>query len=195
MSRFLISTMPAAGHVHPAVPVATARVVRGDEVVWHTGVEYAATVERSGATFVPARHTPSFEELPPEPDPGQRGAAAAVSALRKLLVDRMPGQLADYEEILQGYPADAVLVDLCALGGEALHERRGIPWATLGISALTIMSPDTPPFGTGRPPPTGPLGRLRIRLFNRLAGIVMRGLHTAYDDQRAALGLPPLPAG
>ena len=72
------------------------------------------------------------------------GAAEAVSVLRNLLVRRMAGQLADYEAIVDRYGVDAVLVDLCALGGQALHERRGLPWATLGISPLTMTSPDTP---------------------------------------------------
>jgi UDP:flavonoid glycosyltransferase YjiC (YdhE family) len=195
MSRFLIATMPAAGHVHPAVPVATTLVARGHQVLWHTGPEYAGTVERTGATFVPARRTPSFTDLPVEPDPGTRGAAAGVSALRKLLVERMAGQLADYEEIMGTYHPDAILVDLCSLGGRALHERHGIPWATLGISPLTMMSPDTPPFGTGQPPPKGPLGRAQIRALNALAGIVMRGATTAYAEERNALGLPPLARG
>jgi MGT family glycosyltransferase len=195
MSRFLISTMPAAGHVQPALPVASALVARGHEVVWHSGPEYAESVRRTGARFVPARHTPSFTDLPVEPDPGTRGPAAGVSALRKLMVDRIAGQLADYEEILDEYPADAVLVDLCALGGRALHERRGIPWATLGISPLTAMSPDTPPFGTGQPPPAGPWGRTRNRAYHALTRIVMRGATAAYAEARAAVGLPALPRG
>jgi UDP:flavonoid glycosyltransferase YjiC (YdhE family) len=195
MSRFLISTMPAAGHVNPAAAVAAALTARGHDVAWHTGRAYRETVEQSGARFVAARRTPSFEELPGEPEPGTRGAAEAVSALRRLLVDRMAGQLADYEEILQEYAADAILVDLCALGGRALHERTGIPWATLGISPLTAIGPDTPPFGTGWAPPSGPLGRLRIRLYNGIGGLFLRGLTAAYGERRAALGLPPLPRG
>jgi UDP:flavonoid glycosyltransferase YjiC (YdhE family) len=195
MARFLISTMPAAGHVHPAVPVASALVARGHDVTWHTGTDYKSTVERTGAVFAPLRHTPDFAQVPPEPDPGTKGVAEGVSALRNLLVRRMAGQLADYEEIVDSSGVDAVLVDLCALGGRALHERRGIPWATLGISPLTIMSPDTPPFGTGRPPPAGPFGRTWIRLCNRLGGMLMRPLTAAYARERSALGLAPLPRG
>lgn len=195
MARVLISTMPAAGHVHPAVPVARALGSRGHEVIWHTGPEYAETVTSTGARFVAARHTPSFLDVPVQPDPGARGPAAGVSALRRLLVDRMAGQLADYEEIMARTPCDAVLVDLCALGGRALHERYGLPWATLGISPLTMMSPQTPPFGSGWRPPTGPLGRTRIRLYNRLGRYLMRDATAAYRRQRAALGLAPLPAG
>src|SRR6266511_2743308 len=187
--------MPAAGHVHPAVPIATALVGRGHQVLWHTGQEYARTVEPTGARLVPFDRTPDFTAVPPEPDPGTHGPAEAVSALRNLLIARMAGQLADYEHVADRYGVDAVLVDLCALGGRALYERRGIPWATLGISPLTIMSPDTPSFGTGRPPPTGPLGRMRVRLYNRLGGLLMRGLTRAYAQERSRLGLSPLRRG
>jgi UDP:flavonoid glycosyltransferase YjiC (YdhE family) len=195
MSSYLISTMPAAGHVHPAIPVATELVTRGHQVIWHTGAEYAADVRRTGATFVAARDTPSFTDLPAEADPGTTGAAEAVSALRKLLVDRMAGQLADYEGILAEHHVDAVLVDLCALGGHALWERHGTPWATLGISPLTMPSPDTPPFGSGQAPPAGPLGRTRIRLYHFIGGFFLSGLTTAYAESRAALGLPALRRG
>ncbi len=195
MSTFLIATMPAAGHVQPAVPLAHALLAAGHRVVWHTGTEYAGTVERTGATFVPAKRTPSFTDIPVEPDPGSRGAAAAVSVLRRFLVDRMAGQVADYEEILARHHVDAIVVDLCALGGRAVHERHGIPWATLGIGPLTIVSPDTPQFGTGAPPPRGRLGRTRNRLTNLAGGIFLRGVTTAYRRQRAVLGLPPLPPG
>jgi UDP:flavonoid glycosyltransferase YjiC (YdhE family) len=196
MKRFLLSTLDAAGHVHPAVAVAKALVARGHDVRWHTGAKYAALVESTGATFVEARRAPMVDELPPEPDPGLRGPKAEFSAFRKLLVDRMAGQVADYEELM---PFDAVLVDLCSLGGQALFERHGTPWATLGISPLTTPAPDVPRFGTGAPPPSGPLGRaangLTMKLMTVLGPLVMKDLDQAYAAQRAALGLKPLPRG
>jgi UDP:flavonoid glycosyltransferase YjiC (YdhE family) len=38
--NFLISTMPASGHVNPALPVAAELVRRDHEVWWHTGRGY-----------------------------------------------------------------------------------------------------------------------------------------------------------
>jgi MGT family glycosyltransferase len=195
MSRYLISTMPAAGHVNPALPVASELVARGHEVVWHTGPDYAKAVERTGATFVPARRTPSFTDLPVEPDPGTKGVAKIVSVVRRLLVDRLEGQLADYEEIVARWPIDAVLVDVCALGGRALSERHGMPWATLGISPLTVYSPDTPGFGSGKAPPEGRIGRTKNRIGNVIGTLLLRGATKAYARKRATLGLAPLPWG
>jgi MGT family glycosyltransferase len=193
VSHFLISSMPAAGHVSPAIPVATSLVARGHRVTWHTGPAFAAAVEATGAEFAPLRRTPDFDQIPPAPDPGTKGIAEGVSALRNFMLSRMAGQLADYEEILRRQPFDAILVDLCAFGGRALHERHAIPWATLGISPLTTGGPGIPPYGTGAPPPSHALGRLTNRLYWAAAPLAMRGLTRAYRAERSALGLAPLP--
>ncbi|HEV8559572.1 MAG TPA: nucleotide disphospho-sugar-binding domain-containing protein [Actinophytocola sp.] len=195
MSHFLVATMPEPGHVHPAVPVVTALLARGHRVTWHSGPEAETVIRNTGAQFVRWRHTIGFDELPLAPDPGTRGGAALVSALRNHVLDRMPGQLADYEAIALADPVDAVLVDACSFGARALHERHGVPWATLGTTPFYAMSPDTPLYGTGRPPPAGPFGRLYCRLANRVVRFVMREATDLYARQRAALGLPRLPAG
>jgi len=189
---FLIATMPAPGHVHPALPVAAALARRGHEVLWQTRGEYQALIERTGAKFVPARHTPTFADLPATPDPGTTGLAAATSAMRHLFVERMAGQLADYEAVASGFEIDALLVDLCTLGAVAFHERNGTPWASLGISPLTLPGPDVPPFGTGRRPPRGGCGRLRNRIEHGLGRVMMGGLTKSYAAERARLGLRPL---
>ncbi|TCO65332.1 glycosyltransferase [Actinocrispum wychmicini] len=196
MPRFLISTMDAAGHVHPALPVAKALVERGHSVRWHVGAKYRALVENTGATWVEPRRTPTFDELPPVPDPGLREPKAGFSALRKLLVERMAGQVADYEELM---PFDGLIVDLCSLGGQGLYERHGTPWATLGISPLTAPAPDIPRFGTGAPPPSNAFSRrmnaLTMKAMTALGPLVMKDLNEAYVSTRAALGLKPLPRG
>lgn len=52
--KFLIATMPFAGHVNPAQPIAQELVKRGHEVQWLTGEEYKEKVEITGAKFVRA---------------------------------------------------------------------------------------------------------------------------------------------
>ncbi|GAA3453542.1 glycosyltransferase [Dactylosporangium matsuzakiense] len=195
MATFLISTMDATGHVTPARAVAKSLTDRGHTVLWHGFEPYRDVIESTGARFIAATRTPSFADLPAEPEPGTRGLAAAVSALRRLMVDRMEGQLADYTAIAADTPVDAVLVDLCCLGGRAFHERTGLPWATLGISPLSAPAPDIPQFGSGRQPPRTALGRLANAATWRVGSRLMRGLTDAYAERRAANGLPPLPAG
>src|SRR5690242_19635805 len=195
MATLRLSTMDATGHVTPALAVARSLVDRGHTVLWHGFDLYREAVTTTGARFVPAARTPSFADLAPEPKPGTKGAAEAVSVLRRLMVDRMAGQLADYEAIAAGTHVDCVVTDLCCLGGRALHERTGIPWATLGISPLSVPAPDIPPFGSGRQPPRTALGRLANAAYWRLGSRMLRGLTTAYEQERSRLGLAPLPPG
>ena len=108
MARYLISTMPAAGHVNPMRPLAAALTARGHEVWWHTGRAYAAAAEEAGARFAPFDRTPDFEQIPVRPDPGARGLAAVASVLRRLFIDRIPGQVADYERLLGAFQAAAL---------------------------------------------------------------------------------------
>ena len=50
-----------------------------------------------------------------------------------------------------------------AAAARVIDERHRMPWATLGISALTFPSVDTAPFGFGLRPPASALGRVRNR--------------------------------
>jgi UDP:flavonoid glycosyltransferase YjiC (YdhE family) len=195
MARFLISTMSATGTVHSTLPVAAALTDAGHEVLWHTWPEWAEAIERTGATFVAARHTPSLTELPAAPDPGTSGRRGAISVMRKHLVERMAGQVADYEDIHRTRPVDALVVGLTCLGAQAFFELRGVPWASVGLSPLGLASADTPPFGSGKPPPAGPADHAYNWGYHRLARIAQSGLTRDYNRHRALLGLPRLRPG
>ncbi len=188
--------MPATGHVNPALPLAAELVRRGHEVTWHTGRHYAETVASAGARFVPFTRTPDFEEIPVVPDEGAKGMAAGVSIMRRLLIDRMAGQVADYEAILDGFAADVVIADMCSLGADALHARGGPVYATLGINPLVTLDPEIPIFGSHRPPARTAGQRLRNRLAHQMTRrLFLPPLTRLLDAERARLGLPPLPAG
>lgn len=195
MANFLVSTMPAAGHVGPALPVVSTLVERGHHVWWHTGSAYAERVQAIGATFVAMQHAPSFEQLPPWVE-GAHGPGAINAGIRRLFVDRMLGQLRDYRAIVDRIAIDVVLVDLCSLGAQLLHETGGPPWASMGISPLNDGSPDAPPWGSGLRPATTMLGRARNGTINWLAThVLLRGATVAYNKQRAQAGIRPIPRG
>ena len=99
MAKFLISTMPAIGHVNPFLLTARKLVERGHEVWWHTGAEVAAKVKATGARFVAAKHTHDVLQATVG---AQRkdGLAAANAAIISLYVAPMLGQLQDYQTIL-----------------------------------------------------------------------------------------------
>lgn len=188
MAKFLFSTLPSSGHVHPISTVAAKLVERGHQVWWHTSESVAEKVEATGARFIAKRHTP---------DLGCDVAAEGVKAeIINLLITPMRGQLQDYQEILQEFPADVLVTDMCHMGAMMLHEQGGPPWATIGVTPLTTPSPDVPPWGTTPPPTLSSFDRLSNRFFHWMNGHVwLRSVTDALNQERRLSGLPPLPRG
>jgi UDP:flavonoid glycosyltransferase YjiC (YdhE family) len=197
MARFLIATLPLAGHVTPGLPVARALVNRGHEVWWYTGRRFQSATEATGARYVPMiaaqdpGDSPFFIRLPK-----LSGLRAASWSVKRAFIDPIPAQVADLRRTLSEFPADVILSDQIFGGAEALHELGGPPWAMLSISALTLSSRDTAPTMLLLPPDASPLGRLRNQLLNALVDrVLVRDAAHHMDYVRWTLGLPPLRRG
>lgn len=200
MSRFLFASVPATGHVNPGLPIARALITRGHEVVWYTARRFRPAIEATGA-----RWTPLVDVIDPDdqhfdqrfPERAQlTGLAGFKFDLKHLFLDDAPGQISDLQRILKSYPADIVLGDTGFVGMALLHELGGPLWATYGITALTLGSRDTAPFGTGLPPSATPLGRLRNRLLSAaFQHIIFRDVQQYARQVRVRVGLPPGKAG
>jgi UDP:flavonoid glycosyltransferase YjiC (YdhE family) len=188
-------SVAAAGHVNPGVPIARELVARGHEVRWYAGRQFRDTVEATGARFEPmqAAHDPAEQTLDerfPE-RVGLEGLAGFKFDMKYAFLDDVPGQVDDVQRILRDFPADVVLVDTGFIGAGMLHELGGPPWATYGITALTLMSRDTAPFGSGLPPGRSWATRLRNRLMTlAFQHVVFRDVEKHHDRVRAGLGLP-----
>ena len=198
MARFLIATIPLVGHVNPALPIARQLVERGHEVWWYTGKTLQSKIEATGARFLPIRTGMDFSDPNNVPDSlrekrkNLKGLAQFKFDFKHFFGDSAVGQVKDLTDILREFPADVLLSDVCFLGAAWVHETGGPPWAAFGITALGIISPDTPPFGLGMRPDASTLGRLRNGVLN---WVFERGLFrdvTDYMNQlRASIGLPP----
>jgi MGT family glycosyltransferase len=196
MAKILITTMPEPGHVNPFVPLAGELVRHGHRVLWHTGPAYRATVEATGAELWPFDKTPDLRQIPVEPDSGSSGLAAGVSVMRRLFVDRIPGQVADYRRIAQTFAADVIVADMCCFGAATFRDLGGPPFATLGINPLVTLDPEIPPFGSGRPPASTPLDLLRNRFSHWMArALFLSKVTTLLNAERTKLGLSNLPPG
>jgi UDP:flavonoid glycosyltransferase YjiC (YdhE family) len=194
MARFLISTMPASGHVNPALPLARRLVERGHEVRWHTGEEFRAPVEATGARLEARVHAPAFEDL--RPAGGSRGPGAFSDFARRLFVDPSPGQLRDYRSILETFPADALVHDGIGQGPALLAGSGGPPWATLGISTLMLSGPDVGPVGSGWGPARSGWQRARNAAANALIErLLLRPATEALNRVRIEAGVAPLAPG
>ncbi|KAL2045113.1 hypothetical protein ABVK25_012218 [Lepraria finkii] len=73
-----------------------------------------------------------IDVTPAVPDVGTSGMAGQVSMARALWVDPMPGQVEEYRRILKDFAADALIVDMIALGARATAELEGLPYITIG---------------------------------------------------------------
>ncbi|KAK9240746.1 hypothetical protein V1525DRAFT_423663 [Lipomyces kononenkoae] len=194
--KLLIATQPFTGHINPMQPIAKELVERGHEVVWLTGEEFRTKVELTGARFMATDKSEVFDSVPLKPDDGTSGLKAATSILRRLFVDRIVAQVEDYRRVLDAFPADVVLVDLCAMGAQTLHDLGGPRYATLGINPLVTLDPEVPSWGTGWPPATSTIDKMINRFFHFTARrLIYSKLTQSVNKERATLGLGPLPQG
>ncbi|KAJ9165501.1 Glycosyl transferase (PdmS protein) [Coniochaeta hoffmannii] len=194
--KILIATQPFAGHFNPTQPVAKELVRHGHDVVWMTGPSYESRVTEVGARFVRMSDEAMINNDEMEPDPGTSGLAKIVSMLRKLFLDRVPAQVEDYQQLLETFPADILLVEFATYGAHALHDLTGMPYATLGINPLVTLDPEIPPWGTGWQPPKTVFRRLLNIAMHRAADWFFYSKMTAIlNSKRAELGLGPLPPG
>jgi len=192
MAKFLISTMPATGHVNPFLLTAARLVEGGHEVVWHTGSEVREKVEATGAKFSPMVHTPDILQATVAAQQ-KDGLAAANAAMIQLFVTPMPGQLKDYQAILSDFPADALVVDMCSLGAAVLNEKGGPVWASVGINPFRTA--ESPPYGSGKPPASSAFGRYSNRILNKLSERLLVEVTRTFNRERRETGLPPIPRG
>lgn len=195
MARFLFATIPQAGHTNPGLPIAQALVERGHEVVWYGGRRFQAAIAATRAQFAPIEAAAdigdaNLDELFPE-RAKLSGLAGFKFDLKHLFLDNVPGQITDLQRILATFPADVIVGDTGFVGMSMLHELGGPRWATYGITALTLGSRDTAPFGTGLPPSASALGRARNTLIASVfEHILLRDVNQHARGIRTTLGLP-----
>jgi len=198
MTRFLIGTIAAAGHVNPALPIVRRLVEQGHEVWWYTGRGLKEKVEATGARHVPIQRgiDLTISETIPKSWLEQRDALKGVDQFKFYLkhgfIDAAVTQLQDLTDVLDEFPAKILLCDVFFLGMSWLHEKTGLPWVAFGMSALPFMSRDTAPFGLGMQPAHSITGQLRNRLLNYFSNtVLMRDVRVHLDQVRMGVGLDP----
>jgi MGT family glycosyltransferase len=185
--KFLVVTMPAAGHVGPFVPAVRALIERGHEVLWYGSRHYADKIEASGATFTPLEKMLDIGDGDVEKHFPERknykGLEQVKYDFKHVFIDTMPGMLEDLNAILDRFPADVLLTDPTVIAGRVLNQKRVIPWAILNITVLAISGRDVAPFGLGLPPAYSRLGHLRnhfLRGFS--ANVIFRDVQQHFDQ-------------
>ncbi|KOV67543.1 glycosyl transferase [Streptomyces sp. MMG1121] len=197
MTRVLIATTPAPGHVVGILEVARELARRGHEVRWYTGRAFQEQVEQAGARFEPMRAELDFggksrEEAYPD-HAGLTGTAGFKIGVRDIFYRTAPAQMEDLLAVLERFPADCLLADDMCYGACFAAEHTGIPLAWLSNSVYILGSRDTAPLGRGLPPSSSPLGRARNALLRFVGNqVVMRDMRREADRTRDRVGLPRL---
>jgi MGT family glycosyltransferase len=189
MSKVLVYTTPARGHLYPIMATALELARRGHDVCVRTLAAELDVVRAAGLRAeaidarIEARVVDDFHVRSPL-ESARRGV--------KTFVDRAAFEVDDMRAAIAAEQPGVLLVDTNAWGAQAVAEASGLPWATWHPFPLPYPSRDAPPFGPGLAPATNALGRLRDRL---LAPVVLGPFQKylpALNEVRAQAGAPAL---
>ena len=171
--RFVLCTTPAQGHTAPLLALAGRLIGEGHDVVFFTTEHYRDRVEATGARFVPFAAAYDAHDLmvanPERESSSKRGVRGVKDDLRRIFIGPIPGQHRDLRAILEGFPADCIVVDSMFFGALplALGPRPARPaLACIGAMPYASNSRDTAPFGVAFQPGTGPLRQARNAAMN-----------------------------
>jgi UDP:flavonoid glycosyltransferase YjiC (YdhE family) len=194
----VLCTTPAKGHTAPLLALARRLVGEGHEVVFFTTAHYREEVEATGASFVPFARADDAHDLmvanPERESTAKRGVRGVKDDLRRIFVGPIPGQYRDLRTILDGFPADCVVVDTMFLGALplGLGPRDARPaLACVGVMPYASSSRDTAPFGAAFQPGRGPLHRARNAAMNwATEHVVMADIQRFARRRLAETGAP-----
>jgi|SRR5579862_1324807 len=199
MSRFLFTCWPFEGHVFPQMAIASALRRHGHEVAFYTGNEARRIIEPEGIPlFTFEAVDPSYyldvQDSERRSDSRRQSLRIQHQALRRWLVESIPGQLADLKPIIADWRPDAVLTDL------AMWSTITVLWESVPISVVLsstfmgplIPGPDAPAYNFGLAPPQTASARAAKALLNKGSELVGLGLRRRVDAIRAEHGLAPL---
>jgi len=186
--KILAYTSPARGHLFPLVPILDALAARGHEIAVRTLASEVDLMRARGfdaAAIAPAIEAVEHDDFRGRTPPGKLKRGLATFAVRA------PLEVEDVRAAIAVTSPDLLLVDCMCWGATAVAETTGLPWAQWFPYPMPLASRDTPPFGPGLRPASGPLGRLRDRtlgvpLRRTFEGAALPGLNAT----RRAVGVP-----
>jgi len=132
--KVLVVAVPAAGHLHPLLPLVEALLAQGDEVVVATAEDQAGVVARSGAAFVPAGHGEMdwFGKLQGHVR-GAPGDGLAPGRINHYFFPRLFAEIAAADQVDDVLAAgqwlhpDLVVFETYALAGPLVADLLGVP--------------------------------------------------------------------
>jgi MGT family glycosyltransferase len=193
MTRVLFTTTPMAAHVRPTVPLVAELTAADHEVFWYTAPQFAELATGAGATFLPSGVLPDFADRL-HSVAGRPGLAGLNRLVLELFLRPIPAFVADLVSVFDTVRPDVVVADSSFRAGLFLAEQRKTARVAYSAGPLNLSSRDTAPFGTGLPPATSAVRRLRYRaMYWKMRNITFREGQRTLTRIRADMGLPRLP--
>jgi UDP:flavonoid glycosyltransferase YjiC (YdhE family) len=162
--KILMASTPATGHLNPLIAIATFLIEDGHEVVFLSGTAFRARIEKCGATFhaLPGEadiDLRDFHAVAPELANIEPGLDWLRVAMDKVFIDKVSDQYKGLQDVLRGFPADAIIGDDMYFGllPMLLGPRANRPPVLVcGTSILHWRREDKAPLFVGLPPATNP---------------------------------------
>ncbi|GAA3455102.1 glycosyltransferase [Dactylosporangium matsuzakiense] len=182
MSRFLVYTPPAAGHVFPLVPGLLRLLDRGHQVQIRTGAALVGHLRTAGLDAI---------AVDPRIDASVKRSGAGDDMAD--LFGRGEWEIADLRAAISAFTPDVLLADTNTFGAATLAQATGLPWAITQPSVLALRGQGIPPYSLGLAPGRGPLTAARDALLWKIVERVYgRMLLPGLNPLRTGLGLPAL---
>jgi MGT family glycosyltransferase len=189
MSRILVYTSPARGHLYPLVPTLEELRRRGHHVAVRTLASEVGRVRALG--FAAEAIDPAIEALAHE-DWRAASAPAALLAGCRTFVARGRHEVSDLRRAIEGERPEVLFTDVNSWGAAAAAEVSGLPWATFAPYFLPVRAPGVPPWGLGLARARGVAGRLRDALLWPIVDRLYDRVRPSLNELRASAGAPPL---
>ena len=190
MSRVLIYTSPAKGHLTPVKTAAIELAERGHAVHVRT---LAGEVERVRALgFEASAIDPRIEGRELD-DWKANTTLAALKRSMQTFADRAPYEVEDLWSAISAFSPDILVIDVNTWGAQAAAEASGLPWAMFQPYFTPLPAAGVPPFGPGLPRMTGLLGTLRDGLLRKvIVGKLTSLMLPPVSELRTSVGLVPI---
>lgn len=190
----LVSAMPFTGHVVPMCAVAHELVSRGHQVRFYTGSAFRGDVEASGASLVPWRRAPDFDETDLSATfprlVGKKGLRQLLINVQDVFIETAPAQVSDLREEFDRDPWEAIVGDEVSLGAVLFDELEHTHLATVAVLPLNLAGSQGPPSGMGLQPGRNPVTRTRDALLRAAVPLISRPVLGPLARARAAVELP-----
>jgi UDP:flavonoid glycosyltransferase YjiC (YdhE family) len=152
-------------------------------------------VEARGAEFVTFRKTyPDLDLSRPETDDfADWGARTPIGAAKRFRDRALRGAArptaVELVELLDRWPAEAIVSDVMLVGAVAAADRAGVPAFVLVHCPYPLPAAGAPPLGTGLRPGRTALGRARDRVLSSAASRFYGPVLDTLNEVRGELGL------